>query len=313
MSSDEARAAADFKRVRRRALFHDILARLSGRHNRLLSFDAVKRSLNLGGPIYRGTQAVPVAKIIGSVDRYRDFDREFLPTQEHTADKWKSIARAFYNDVDLPPVKLYKVGDAYFVLDGHHRVSVAREQAVEFIDAEVQEAYSRVPVAADLQAEDLQVLHEYREFLERTRLDGIRPQHKVIRFTIAGGYQQLIEHIAVHRYFMGKDFQRDVSEEEVVAHWYDTVFRPIVDAIQAHDVLRDFPNRTEADLYLWIVDHLFFLRTEQSEDAGADEAVEDFASHPKQIRARHDARVAAQALDDLPDESTKPAQPDAAG
>ena len=278
MSPDNVRVEADYQSARWRAIFSEILARLSGRNNRLLSFDRVKQSLNLGGPIYRGTQPVPLAKIVGSVDRYRDFDRKFLPAQDHTAGKWKSIARAFYDDVSLPPVKLYKVGDAYFVLDGHHRVSVAREKGVEFIDAEVQEAYTRVPVTADLRAEDLQVLHEYREFLERTRLDEIRPQEAVLRLTVAGGYQELIEHIAVHRYFMGLDQQRDISAEEAVAHWYDTVYMPIVEAIRKHNMLAEFPHRTEADLYLWIVDHLYSLRQLES-GVDVEEAVEDFADH----------------------------------
>ena len=276
MPDDEARAESDFRRARRRAFFHDILARLAGRQNRLLSFDEVKQSLRLGGPVYRGTRPVPVAHIVGSVDRYRDFDREFMPTQDHTAGKWKSVARAFYEDVSLPPVKLYKVGDTYFVLDGHHRVSVAREQGIDYIDAEVKEAYSRVPVSADLQAEDLQVLHEYREFLERTRLDEVRPQQRVMRVTIAGGYQRLIEHMALHRYFMGLDEQRDIGEEEAVAHWHDTVYAPIVEAIRKHGVMQEFPGRSEADLYLWIVDHLHYLRT-NDRAAGVEEAVEDFA------------------------------------
>jgi len=287
MSNDETRIEADYQRARWRALFRGILARLSGRQNRLLSFEEVKQSLNLGGPVYRGTRPAPVAQIIGSVDRYRDFDRAFLPAQGHTAHKWKSIARAFYDDVGLPPVRLYKVGEAYFVLDGHHRVSVARDQGVDTIDAEVQEAYSRVPVTADLQAEDLKVLHEYREFLERTRLDHIRPQQKVMRLTIAGGYQQLIEHIAVHRYFMGLDLQREVSDAEAVGHWYDTVYLPIVEAIRKHDMLAGLSHRTETDLYLWIVDHLYYLRETQG-GVDIDQAIEDFAnpfsrSHGKKI------------------------------
>jgi len=154
-------------------------------------------------------------------------------------------------------------------------VSVAREQGIAYIDAEVKEAYSRVPVSADLQAEDLKVLHEYREFLERTRLDEIRPQQKVMRVTIAGGYRRLIEHIALHRYFMGLDLQRDVGEEEAVGHWYDTVYAPIVDAIRKHDVMREFPGRSEADLYLWIVDHLHDLRS-IDQAASVEDAVEDF-------------------------------------
>ena len=311
MADDGSRAESDYRRVRNRALFGDILARLLGRTNRLLSFDAVKQSLQLGGPIYRGTRPVPVAQIVGSVDRYRDFDREFLPMQDRTADRWKSIARAFYDDVDLPPVRLYKVGDAYFVLDGHHRVSVARDQGVEFVDAEVQEAYSRVPISADLRADDLQILHEYRHFLERTRLDEIRPDQR-IRFTIAGGYDQLVEHIAVHRYFMGLDFQRDVSEEEAVAHWYDTVYLPVVEAIREHKVLADFPGRTEADLYLWIIEHLHVLR-ESEGDVGVGQAAEDFVDHFSERTIKKIARGVKQVFDAIGVSEEKPDEPGDSG
>ena len=113
-----AKAAGDYGRVRRRAWFREVVARLAGRSNQLVSYEAVKQSLQLGGPIYRGVKTVPVAQIVGSVDRYRDFDEVFLPKQDNTANRWKSIARAFYGDVGLPPVRLYKVGDAYFVMDG---------------------------------------------------------------------------------------------------------------------------------------------------------------------------------------------------
>jgi len=269
-----ARAAGDYGRVRRRAWFRDAVARLAGRSNQLLSYEAVKRSLKLGGPIYRGVKTVSVAQIVGSVDRYRDFDDVFLPKQDSTANRWKSIARAFYSEVGLPPVRLYKVGDAYFVMDGHHRVSVAREQGIDFIDAEVQEVISRVPISADLKAEDLKILHEYRRFLERTKLDEIRPdQH--IRFTVTGGYQQIIEHIAMHRHYMQLEQQREVSDAEAVADWYDHVYLPIVEVIRANKVLDDFPDRTESDLYLWIVEHLYFLR-ESAMDTSIEQAADDY-------------------------------------
>jgi hypothetical protein len=270
-----SRAEGDYGRVRRRAWWRDAVARLSGQQNQLLSYEAVKRSLKLGGPIYRGVKTVPVAQIVGSVDRYRDFDNVFLPKQDSTANRWKSIARAFYSEVGLPPVRLYKVGDAYFVMDGHHRVSVAREQGIDFIDAEVQEVVSRVPVSAGLKAEDLKILHEYRRFLERTHLDEIRPgQH--IRFTVAGGYQQIVEHIATHRHYMQLEQQREVSDAEAVADWYDHVYLPVVEVIRANNVLADFPGRTEADLYLWIVEHLYFLR-QVAADTSIEKAAEDYA------------------------------------
>lgn len=304
--SDPARAQNDYERVRRRALFRDVLARLARRPNRLLSYEEVKQSLELGGPIYRGVRAVPIDQIIGSVDRYRDFDTEFMPAQDRTADRWKSIARAYYAEVSLPPVRLYKVGDAYFVLDGHHRVSVAREQNVEFIDAEVLEAVSRVPVTADLRAEDLEVLHEYRHFLERTRLDEIRPDQR-IHVTVAGGYDRLIEHIAMHRYYIQVEWGREVGAEQAVAHWYDTVYMPVIEAIRAHNVLADFPHRTEADLYLWIVEHLYYLQ-EKEKDVSIEEAAEEYADRFSERPIKKIVRGVKQALEGTDARSDSEAQ-----
>ncbi len=293
----DGRAQIDFENARRRALFRDVLARLSGRANQLVSYEEVKQSLELGGPVYRGVKPVPIKQIIGSVDRYRDFDDSFLPKQDRTADRWKSIARAHYSDINLPPVRLYKVGDAYFVIDGHHRISVAREQGLEFIDAEVMEAVSRVPVTIDdLRAEDLKVLHEYRNFLERTRLDEIRPEQR-IRFTIAGGYDLLIEHIAMHRYFIQRDWSRDVDQDQAVAHWYDTVYMPVIEAIRAHNILSEFPHRTESDLYLWIVEHLYYLQ-EKEKDVSIEEAAEEYADQYSERALKKIVRGVKQVLGD---------------
>ncbi len=273
---DQARI--DFDTARRKAFWNEIVSFLSGRPNRLLSWDEVRDKLGVRGQVYWGIRAVPVDKIIGSVGRYRDFDRVFLPTQDRTASRWRSIARAHYDDVSLPPVKLYKIGDAYFVLDGNHRVSVAREQGVEFVDAEVIEAATRVPVTADLDAGDLEIKGEYTRFLERTRLDELRPDQR-IEFTIGGGYERLLEHIAVHRYFMGLEQQRFIPEDEAVCDWYEHVYLPLVYIIREKDILADFPGRTEADLYLWVMDHQHYLRERFGPGVGTEQATEHFADH----------------------------------
>jgi hypothetical protein len=293
---DVKRAEEDYSRVRRGAWWRDVLAKFAGRSNQLLSYQQVKDALQLGGPIYRGVRQVPVAQIVGSVDRYRDFDEVFMPAQDRTAQRWKNVARAYYQDIDLPPVRLYKVGEAYFVLDGHHRVSVAREQGVAFIDAEVQEVVSRVPVGADVRSEDLRVLHEYRRFLDRTHLDQLRPDQR-IRFTIAGGYDRLLEHIAMHRVFMQLEAQREVSEADAVTHWYDAVYVPLIATIREHDALQEFPGRTESDLYLWIVEHLHFLR-ETAQDVSIDEAVDDYADQFSEKPIKKMVRAFAQAFSD---------------
>ncbi len=273
-----AQANAAFERALRKAFWRRVWTALRGQPNELLSYAEVREKLRLGGLIDRGVQAVPVERIIGSVDRYRDFDRVFLPSQTHTASRWRSIGRAFYSDVSLPPVQLYQVGDAYFVFDGNHRVSVAREMGVAFIDAQVTECQARVPVSADLRAQDLEIKGEQVEFLERTNLDRLCPAHGV-EFTIAGAYPRLLEHIAVHRYFMGLEMQRDVSAAEAVLDWYDRVYTPLVEAIRQEKILDDFPDRTAADLYLWIIDHLHYLREQWGSQVSPGDAAADFSEH----------------------------------
>jgi hypothetical protein len=259
-----SQARSDFRSARRRAFLHDILAALKGERNTLLDYDEVKDKLRVGGPIYKGVQTVRVDQILGSLNRYQEFDRVFLPRQEQTSDRWQNISRAFYREISLPPVVLYKVGGVYFVVDGHHRVSVARQQGQEFIDAEVRECSTRVEISPDLKPEDLKMLGSKVNFLEATELDRIRPDAN-IKVTIPDGYERMLEHIAVHRYFMGLDQQRDISANEAVGDWYDTVYMPIVRIIRESGILKDFRRKTEGDLYLWVLDHERML-VEQGEE-----------------------------------------------
>jgi len=269
-------SASDFRRARLRSLLHLIRSAVLGRPRKLLAFDEVREKLHLGGPVYRGVRSVPIARIVGSVDRYRDFDRLFLPTQSHTEDRWRSIQRAWYEDINLPPVLLYKVGEAYFVVDGNHRVSVARDNGQEFVDAEVREVEARVQVTPDVRAEDLEGLGSRVEFLERTQLDRVRPQARV-EPTILGGYDRLLEHVCVHQYFMGLDRKEPVTEAEAVGHWFDTLYQPVTEQVEKSEILHEFPGRTPTDLYLWIMDHLHFLRSRDGgSQAGPVEAAADF-------------------------------------
>lgn len=254
--SEQARA--DFQKARFKAFVNRIWGTLSGRPTSLLSYDEVKEKLRIGGPIYRGVQTVRVDQIAGSLNRYHEFDRVFLPASDKLANRWQSINRAFYQEISLPPVVLYKVGHVYFVVDGHHRVSVAREQGQIYIEAEVRECSTRVNITPDVRMEDLQILGSKVNFLERTSLDTLRPDAD-IKVTIPDGFDRMLEHIAVHRYFMGLDLQRDISEEEAVVDWYDNVYMPVIRVIRETNILKEFPRKTEADLYLWVLDHQRYL------------------------------------------------------
>ena len=201
-------AKADFQRARFKAFLHRVWDALSGQRTTLLSYDEIKEKLRIGGPLYRGVKTVRVDQIAGSLNRYHEFDRVFLPASDVLAARWQRVNRAFYEEISLPPVVLYKVGQVYFVVDGHHRVSVAREQGQLEIEAEVRECFTRVNITPNIRAEDLVILESKVQFLERTTLDELKPDAN-IKLTIPDGFDRMLEHIAVHRYFMGLDLRRD--------------------------------------------------------------------------------------------------------
>ncbi|MDQ7030757.1 MAG: hypothetical protein Q9O62_13745 [Ardenticatenia bacterium] len=274
MNIDEL-ARHDFEHALRRAFWRQIISSLTGKSNELLPFEEVRKRLPLRGQRYLGLQSVPLSKIVGSESRYRDFDRAFLPRQTHTRDRWINIDKAHYRDIHLPPVELYKVGDVYFVRDGNHRVSVARERGQEFIDAYVTEIDVPVPIGPDMEFQDIVLRAEYAAFLEATSLDRLRPGVS-IELTIPGQYEKLLEHIAAHRWFMGERRGQAVPYEEAVISWYDNVYLPLVRVIREQHILEEFPGRTEADLYLWIIEHQWYLRRAFG-DVSMEEAARQFA------------------------------------
>ena len=281
-----SRTRADYSRARAKAFLNRIWAVISGQPTHLLSYDEVREKLHVGGPIYRGVKTVRVDQIAGSLNRYHEFDRVFLPASDKLEERWTSVNRAFYQEISLPPVVLYKVGEVYFVVDGHHRVSVARRQGQIYIEAEVRECATRVNITPNIRAEDLEILENKVHFLERTSIDELIPEAN-IKLTIPDGFDRMLEHIAVHRYFMGLDWKRDISEEEAIRHWYDTVYMPIVRVIRETDILSEFPNKTEGDLYLWVLDHQRYLAEEQGETLlPPEEAALTFQDAVKNKKAR---------------------------
>jgi hypothetical protein len=278
-------ARADFQQARFQAFINRIWATLSGQPSTLLSYDEIKEKLHIGGPIYRGVKTVRVDQIAGSLNRYHEFDRVFLPASDKLEQRWTSINRAFYQEISLPPVVLYKVGEVYFVVDGHHRVSVARKQGQIYIEAEVRECATRVNITPNIRPEDLEILENKVNFLERTSVDELVPEAD-IKLTIPDGFDRMLEHIAVHRFFMGLDWKRDISEEEAIRHWYDTVYMPIVRVIRETGILDEFPNKTEGDLYLWVLDHQRYLVEQGEALQPPEEAALNFQDAVKNKKAR---------------------------
>ena len=273
----DQRVDQDFDRARQRAFLHDMVAAVRRQPNDLVSFHDIRKRMSPEGESYRGLRVVPINQIVGSMDRFQDFDRAFLPRQRHTARRWKSVDKAFYDDVTLPPIQLYQVGDIYFVKDGNHRVSVARQRGGDFIDAEVIEGHIRVPLTASMSPQELLLQVEYAEFLRRTDIDRLRPDHD-IRPTALGRYDEIWQQILGHQVWLSAIWHRYATVAEVVTDWYDHIYLPIVRVAADRGVLDRFPSRTDADVYLWVMRHRGELEQRVGQDVGPLAAAEDYAS-----------------------------------
>lgn len=281
----DQQAKDDFERAAGRAFWRKILTLFTGENNELLPFDEVRKRLTIRGQNYTGLKQVDIAKIVGSMGRYKDFDRAFLPVQSRTRDRWISIDKAHYEQVPLPPVELYKIGEIYFVKDGNHRVSVARERGQAFVDAFVTEIHIPIVLTPDVKVDDLVLKQERATFLEQTRLFELRPEAR-IEITLPGQYDKLREHIAVHRWYQGEQRQAEVPYPEAVESWYENVYCPLVDIIREQGILKEFPGRTETDLYLWIIERLWYLKEVYGEEVPIERAAEQFVEDASQRPVR---------------------------
>jgi len=244
-------AIQDFRRARRKAALKHIMAFLKGETDELLSYEDVRKKLKVTGSSGRRLKEIPVDAIIGSVGRYNDFTRNFLPKQDSDEFRWARVQTLATGVEGFPPIDVYQIGEAYFVLDGNHRVSVARQLGATYIEAYVTKIRTKVPISPDIQSDDLNLKAEYAAFLGHTRLDELRPEAD-LSMTVPGKYRELEKHIERHRYFTGRDRKREIPYDEAVMDWYDAVYLPLVQMIQEQGILQDFPDRTETDFYLWI-------------------------------------------------------------
>lgn len=149
---------SDFKKVRLRASLNKVFGNLLGQSAELMSFDEIRKIINTRSSVYRGTQPIKLDQIIGSLNRHHEFDRAFRPYKSISSQRWQAVSRAHYEGVSLPAISVYKVGKVYFVVDGHHRVSVAREQKQVFIDAEVREFKPNCNIASRSTNKDLKLI-----------------------------------------------------------------------------------------------------------------------------------------------------------
>lgn len=270
------RAMEDFRHARAKARLQHLWAAITGQSIELLPYDEISKKMHITGLSSKGMKEIPVDAIVGSVNRYQDFDNKFLPLHDEDMQRWARVKAAMTSpgSSGLSPISVYQIGDAYFVMDGNHRVSIARQMGIENIEAYITEIRTRVPISSEDSPEDIILKAEYVDFLEETQFDKLIPGIE-LELTFPGQYETLKEHIRVHRHYMGVEQSREIPWEEAIRHWYDHVYLPVIEAIRRQDILREFPELTEADLYIWVLDHQTYMKEElgwliQPERAASD-------------------------------------------
>ncbi|MBL8156225.1 MAG: hypothetical protein JNM70_18745 [Anaerolineae bacterium] len=288
-----------YQNARFQAFLNDVVGLLRGQSAELLSFDDIKARLRLREESYKGLQNVPVEQIVGSVGRYRDFTSNFLPRRSTSRERWSRVYAQVNSMEGVPPIELYKVGDAYFVRDGNHRVSVARQINAKTIEAHVTELPTSIKLEPGMSLEDLDRVSAYAAFLEESGLDNTRPHHQSLELTEPTRYSELLGHIYLHKSLLEHQKGRAYTVEEAAVDWYDNVYRPAVTLIRKYGILELMENRSETDLYLWMIDHLRDMREELGEEARSrtfSDALVDFLSErripiPKDLLLEEDDSV----------------------
>ncbi len=216
----------------------------------LLSFEQVQKELRLIQGISRGIQNIPLDRIRGSVGRYKDFSSSFLPQNTELRERWQRVDAYSIHD-GISPISAYQVGEAYFVLDGNHRVSVAREQGLETIEAHVLEYKGLASLSAQANFDEVLLKGELAKFLQETNIAKLRPQHE-IEFTVPGRFRQVKYMIRSYADFLREHTDSNISDSDALVSWYDQVFDPLIKQIKKSNVMKDFPRHTPADLFIWM-------------------------------------------------------------
>lgn len=247
--TDAMNADQDWDHARRKLLYKEVVCFFRGCSVDLQSFEAVRKDQHLHQYVDRGLQTIPLDRVLGSVGRFNDFSENFLPKNPHMRDRWERVDVAMRQG-KTPPIDVYQIGDAYYVLDGNHRVSVAKQRGLETIEAYVMEF---MPLVAEEEGEGFDealIRAEKTAFLESAGPSN-RAAAQAMDFTCAGCFKQLAEQIEAYRQGYEDSWKMPMSYEEAFAAWHKEVYAPAVNAIRENDMLADFPNRTEADLFIW--------------------------------------------------------------
>lgn len=240
-----------FEKARRREAYRKFARVVRGEDTEeLLPLEEVQRRLRAFEQTYEGVRAIPIEKIVGTSDRGREFDKEFLPRTPEARQRWRRVEQAFPEGT-FPPIVAYELEGTYFVVDGHHRVGVAKQRGAEYIDAEVTRLRARYKMPEDADIGQIILAEQQQLFMDDSGLARVRPDAEIL-FSQPMGYPELLELIKTHGYHVMIDRGEVVPIEEVAADWYDWIYVPAIEAIRSEGLPEVFEGWTEADMFLWV-------------------------------------------------------------
>lgn len=260
-----ADAENDFLRARRAQVLSRLstwLRREPDDVNIMLPFHEVVEALGYLGEHRIGLRVIKLDSIVGTVDRSRDFDRRFRPTSGRVRERWERLALAARRGEEIPPIEVYRVGELHFIIDGHHRVSVALAQGLSTIEAFVTVVRTKLDPSGIRHRGDLIVKDYRRLFLERVPLTGHARASVIV--SDPWDYAKLGEHVEAWGFRLMQDEGKFYDRASVAQRWFDEEFVPVVGMVRQADLIGD---RTDAEAYMWVAAERYrLIRTHRWDD-----------------------------------------------
>ncbi len=277
--------SSSFSKAHRKDLYRRLARVVSGSAPAPLpSFNDLRSRLHLFQQAYAGLQTIEVDKIVGTVDRSEDFDRDFLPRSPQTRERWERLERAFPS-LGFPPISVYQVNDIYFVIDGNHRVALAKQRGAEFIDAEVTEIHTDIEIDENIDFERIIYLEQARRFMQQSGLERSRPMAQ-IDFSRPQGFIELLDVVKAHGYDLMLEQDRVLQPHEIAADWYDRVYLPAIESIRWEKLRELEPGSTEGDLFLWVLQRRRKHDPQQGEQSLEEAAKQAAQDQERRIKVR---------------------------
>lgn len=275
----ERQAELNFQDARKKARRERFFAWLFGKQKSLIPFDVIREEIQVFDPTTPTKQTIEIDKIIGSVGRYEEFTSHYLPLKDSFRDRWVSV-QTHAMERGWPPIDVYQVGDSYFVIDGNHRVAIARQIGKDTIEANVSMLPDSENIDASKPTDAMLVAIGRANFMSVTNLDTLRPDHGV-EVTAPGRYRVLTEQVLRFRQVLADIDGVEPTYEAAGEAWYDMVYLPKALIIEESGFVAHFEGRTTADFFVWLFQHRRSLRQQYGE-------YENWASLLARISADYD-------------------------